>query len=211
MQLGPDFLFSCTEMVLARCYGQGRSERWIIPLRRRDQRGDEEEAMPDVFEVLGAAHRELEQMLDRMQYLIGGAAEPTAELREQGGSLAAAMISAVSQHEAAEEEYFWPAVKEKVADRDSLAADGIEQETEAKKLLAELDGMAPGNPRFIPLITQFNHAARAHIAYEERRVWPDLRAALSPSEAGQLGERIARATKAGHTRPHPHTPPSPAC
>src|SRR6202167_848379 len=101
-------------------------------------------------------------MLDRMQYLIGGAAEPPAELREQGGSLAATMISAVSQHEAAEEEYFWPAVKEKVTGRDSLAAGGIKQETEAKKVLAELDGMAPGNPRFIPLITQFNRAARAH-------------------------------------------------
>ena len=80
--------------------------------------------MPDVFEVLGAAHREVEQMLDRMQYLIGGAAEPTPELREQGGSLAGTLISAVSQHEAAEEEYFWPAVKEKVAGRDSLAAGG---------------------------------------------------------------------------------------
>jgi hypothetical protein len=164
--------------------------------------------MPDVFEVLGAAHRKVEQILDRMQYLIGGAAEPTPELREQGGSLAGTLISAVSQHEAAEEEHFWPAVKEKVAGRDSLAAGGIEQETEAKKVLAELDGMAPGNPRFIPLMTQFNHTARAHIAYEEQRVWPDLRAALSPSEAGQLGEKLARAAKAGPTRPH--TPPSPA-
>ena len=57
--------------------------------------------MPDVFEALGAAHREVEQMLDRMLYLIGGQAEPTAELLEQGGSLAAALISAVSRHEAA--------------------------------------------------------------------------------------------------------------
>jgi hypothetical protein len=48
--------------------------------------GGEEVAVQDVFEVLGAAHREVEQMLDRMQYLIGGAAEPTPELREQGGS-----------------------------------------------------------------------------------------------------------------------------
>jgi hypothetical protein len=27
--------------------------------------------MPDVFEVLGAAHRDVEQMLDRMRALIG--------------------------------------------------------------------------------------------------------------------------------------------
>jgi Hemerythrin HHE cation binding domain len=97
--------------------------------------------MPDVFEVLGAGHREVEQMLERMQYLIGGAAEPTVELREQGSSLVGALISAVSQHEAAEEEYFWPAVKEKVVGRGSLAADGIEQGTETIKVLTELDGM----------------------------------------------------------------------
>lgn len=35
--------------------------------------------MPDVLEVLGAAHREVEQMLDRMQALIGA----PAELRDQ--------------------------------------------------------------------------------------------------------------------------------
>jgi hypothetical protein len=76
-------------------------------------RGGREVAKLDVFEVLGAAHHEVEQMLDRMQYLIGGAAEPTPELREQSGSLVDALISAVSLHEAAEEEYFWPAVREK--------------------------------------------------------------------------------------------------
>jgi hypothetical protein len=162
--------------------------------------------MPDVFEVLGAAHREVEQMLDRMHALIG---VPT-ELRDQGGSLADSLITAVSQHEAAEEEYFWPTVKGKASDGGSLAADGIEQETESKKVLAELDGMAPDDPQFVPLMTKFDHAARAHIAYEEQQVWPGLRAALPADEAYGLGARLASATQAGPARPHPHTPPSPA-
>jgi hypothetical protein len=123
-----------------------------------------EETVPDVFEVLGAAHREVEQMLDRMQSMMGPPGRPAADLREQGGWLADAVISAVSQHEAAEETYFWPVVKERVADGDSLAAGGIEQETEDKKALTELDGMAPGDHQFIPLMTKFSHAARAHVA-----------------------------------------------
>ena len=114
--------------------------------------------MPDVFEVLGAAHREVGQMLDRMQAMMS----VPAELRDQGGALADTLISAVSQHEAAEELYFWPAVREKVSDGDSLADGGIEQETEGKKVLAELDGMAPGDQQFVPLMTKFAHAARAH-------------------------------------------------
>jgi Hemerythrin HHE cation binding domain len=162
--------------------------------------------MPDVFEVLGAAHRDLEQMLNRIQALIAA----PAELRDQGGSLADTLISAMSQHEAAEEQYFWPAVKQIARDGDSLAAGGIEQETEGKKVLAELDGMAPDHPRFVPLITKFDHAARSHIDYEEQQVWPGLRAALPADEAYRLGAKLARAAQAGPTRPHPHTPPGPA-
>lgn len=160
--------------------------------------------MPDVFEVLGAAHREVEQMLDRMQALIGA----PAKLRDQGGSLAGTLISAVSQHEAAEEEYFWPVVKKYAGDGGLLAAGGIQQEAEGKKVLAELDGMAPDDPQFVPLMTKFDHAARAHIAYEEQQVWPGLRAALPADEAYGLGAKLASATQAGPTRPHPHTPPS---
>jgi len=52
---------------------------------------------------------DVEQMLDRLQAMMVAAAESAAELREQGGSLADTLISAVSQHEAAQEEYFWPA------------------------------------------------------------------------------------------------------
>jgi len=166
--------------------------------------------MPDVFEVLGAAHREVEQMLDQMQSMMNSPGQPPSELRDQGGWLADAVISAVSQHEAAEEKYFWPLVKEKVADGHSLAVGGIDQETEGKKVLTELDGMAPGDPQFIPLMHKFTHAARAHIAYEEQQVWPGLRAVLSAEEAADLGEKLARATKAGPTRPHRHTAPDPA-
>jgi Hemerythrin HHE cation binding domain len=163
--------------------------------------------MPDVFEVLGTAHRETEQMLDRMQAMM---ATP-AELRQEGGSLADKLISAASQHEAAEEQYFWPAVKEKIiSNGNALAAGGIEQETEAKKVLAELDGMASDDPQFIPLMTQFAHAARAHIAYEEQQVWPGLKAVLTAEEADALGAKLASGTQAGPTRPHPHAPPSPA-
>jgi hypothetical protein len=150
----------------------------------------EEESVSDVFEVLGIAHREVEQMLDRMDAMMGA----PAELRAHGGALAGTLISAVSQHEAAEEAYFWPSVRERTADGDSLAAGGIEQETEGKKVLGELDGMAPEDPQFIPLMTKFAHAARAHIAYEEQQVWPAFGAVLPSDEAIRLGAKIASAT-----------------
>jgi hypothetical protein len=139
--------------------------------------------MPDVFEVLGAAHREMEQML----YLIGGTAEPAAELREGGGAL----VSAVSRREVIGEQYSWLAVQEGAAGGDPPAAGGAEQETVARKMLTEPDGTAAGDPLFIPLMTRFSRAARAHIACEERQVWPGLRTALPADEARWLGGELA--------------------
>jgi hypothetical protein len=114
--------------------------------------------MPDVFEVLGAAHREVEQMLDRMQAMMS----VPAELRDQGGALPDTLISAVSQHEAAEEEYFWPTVKEKVADGDSLAVGGSSGRPKASRRSRRAGRDGPDDQQFVPLITKFAHAARAH-------------------------------------------------
>ena len=52
-------------------------------------------------------------------------------------------------------------------------------------------------------------AARQHIEFEEARVWPGLRAALTAGTAAELGAKIADGTSTAPTRPHPHTPPTP--
>jgi hypothetical protein len=157
--------------------------------------------MPDVLEVPGAAHREMEQML----YLLRGAAEPTAGLRERGGAL----VSAVARHEAAEVQYSWPAVKVEAAEGDPLAAEGAEQETGAREMLTEPDGTAPGDPLFILLMTRFSRAARAHIACVEQQVWPGLRTALAADEACWLGGELAAAAKISPGRVIPAHPAQP--
>src|SRR5262249_47465286 len=114
------------------------------------------------------------------------------------------------RHEAAEEQYFWPAVRERVPDGNQLADEAIAQETEAKNVLARLDKASSGDAEFTALIAEFIPAARAHIAFEESQVWPTLRAALSAAEAEELGAKVRRAEDKGPTRPHPHTPANPA-
>jgi hemerythrin-like domain-containing protein len=114
-----------------------------------------------------------------------------------------------SRHEAAEEQYFWPTVRERVPNGNELADKAISQETKAKEILAKLDKAASRDKEFDDLIVEFIPAARQHIAFEENRVWPSLRESLSPAESEELGEKIQRAEQKGPTRPHPHTPPSP--
>jgi Hemerythrin HHE cation binding domain len=114
-----------------------------------------------------------------------------------------------SRHEAAEEQYFWPIVRQRVKDGPALADKAISQEQRAKEILARLDKCSSREEEFDRLLAEYIPAARQHIAFEESRVWPGLREVLTPDEAQDLGDKIQAAEDKAPTRPHPHTPPIP--
>ena len=119
------------------------------------------------------------------------------------------LIIEESKHEAVEEEYFWPAVRELVEDGDRLADHAIEQEQTAKRELDELRRLDAGDRRFEELLANHITDAREHIAYEEMTVWPALRRVITDERAERLGGKLEQAKKTAPTRPHPHTPPKP--
>lgn len=166
--------------------------------------------MADVFTVLAEGHRDVVQLLTELESLVGDADRPTPELVEHGGVLANRLVALESRHEAAEEQYFWPAVRTGVPGGGELAERAVGQESAAKELLARLDGMHPHDADFVGLIGEVARAGRAHISFEEDEVWPRLRAALPAHEAELLGRAVAAAAQLGPTRPHPHTPAKPA-
>jgi hypothetical protein len=114
-----------------------------------------------------------------------------------------------SKHEAAEQQYFWPAVERLGADGLRVAQLGLEQEAEADPVLADLDKLQADDEEFEERLVAFTSAARAHIAYEEAHAWPLLSASISADEAQLLGEQITTAKRLAPTRPHPHVPPQP--
>jgi hemerythrin superfamily protein len=135
-----------------------------------------------------------------------GASESELALRKK---MAEQLVIEESRHEAVEEMYFWPAVREKLPKGEELAGHAARQEQEGKRILDKLDKHQAGDPEFEQLLGQFIKDGREHIGYEEDEVWPSLRSVLSRDEAQQLGEKLEQAKKTAPTRPHPHTPPSP--
>jgi len=119
------------------------------------------------------------------------------------------LIIAESQHEAIEEQFFWPAVRKALDDGDDLADTAIAQEQEGKQLLQRLEDGTPGDADYTQALKEFIAAGRAHIAFEQKMVWPRFRAAVSREELEQLGRKLEQAKKMAPTRPHPDTPPSP--
>ncbi|HEU5025731.1 MAG TPA: hemerythrin domain-containing protein [Spirillospora sp.] len=168
--------------------------------------------MADVFTVLAGDHEEVKQMLTELE---AGSADASAasvrgeDGRRRRGEMVERLVIEESKHEAVEEEYFWPAVRELVEDGDRLADRAVEQEQSAKRTLDELMRLDAGDPRFEELLANLITDGRAHIAFEETTVWPALRRVISDERAERLGEKLAHAKKTAPTRPHPHTPPKP--
>lgn len=120
------------------------------------------------------------------------------------------LIIAESQHEAIEEQFFWPAVRKAIENGDALADKAIEQEQAGKKILQRLEDGKPGDPDYHEALQEFVKAGREHIAYEQDVVWPQIQAVMSREELEKVGEKLETAKKIAPTRPHPNTPPNPA-
>lgn len=164
--------------------------------------------MGDVFQMLKADHDAIAAVLGRLE-----AARPPADadpgwLRARK-RLVERLIIEETKHETVEEEYFWPAVREHVVGGDTLADEATGQEQQAKSILMELDGLDTGDARFEELLAGFIGAARAHLAFEETRVWPRLRRALTGTQAAKLGNAMKKGKSLAPTHPNPDIAPEP--
>jgi hemerythrin-like domain-containing protein len=165
--------------------------------------------MADVFTVLARDHQDVKGMLTELEKgptRASGATEDQLALRKK---MTEQLIIEESRHEALEEMYFWPAVRQHLGSGDTLADEATGQEQDAKQVLASLDKLGPGDAEFEQLLGKFIMDAREHIEFEESQVWPLMRTALPAERSAELGEKIAEGKKTAPTRPHPHTPPSP--
>lgn len=118
------------------------------------------------------------------------------------------VIIAESQHEAIEEQWFWPAVRRALDDGDALADKAIHQEQDGKKLLQLLKDAKPGQPQYQEALQAFVVAGREHIDFEQNEVFPKFEAAVSRDLLEKIGRQLETAKKVAPTRPHPGTPPS---
>lgn len=163
--------------------------------------------MADVFEVLSQDHEEIESILRTMGVGSDRPVPTSEELRRRRRALATRLVIVESRHEALEEAYVWPAVRELVAGGEELVDRAIRQETNGKELLSGLE-KADDN-QFEIILSRFALDGRGHIAFEEAQVWPALRSVISAAQAYDLGEKIEAGRTTAPTRPHPSTSASP--
>jgi hemerythrin-like domain-containing protein len=158
----------------------------------------------DAITFLRQDHQSVLGLLETLDGAPSGTGAESSGLKTMVNNL----IIAESQHEAIEEQFFWPAVRNAIGD--SLADKAIEQEQAGKKLLQRLEDGKPGDPDYHEALQEFVKAAREHIAYEQEVVWPQVEVVIGREDLEKIGEKLEAAKKMAPTRPHPATPPNPA-
>lgn len=162
----------------------------------------------DVTVVLTRQHNQVRALLVQLQATPSGKTGGAAEDLSARKSIVDMIAIRLSQHEMAEEKYFWPAVRKVLANGDELADEALRQEQEGTQTLARLGGLAPDSDRFDEGVEQLVAELRKHVAYEEF-VFARLREAMPQAERERLGRRLESAGTKRPARPHRRAPGEP--
>ncbi len=158
--------------------------------------------MPDAIVTLKSDHKEAERLFKQFEKLGEGALKSRR-------SVVDAIISALSQHAAIEEQVFYPAVRQALPEVESDVLEGLEEHHVAKWLLSELQDLEPDSERFTAKTTVLIESVRHHMKEEETELFPAVRAALGRTRLKEIGEELERARKIAPSSPHPKAPDAP--
>lgn len=149
--------------------------------------------MVDAFGVLRRDHEKVERTLASLEDgpNAGSGADQVELIARR--RLTQQLIADEAGHEAIEEQCFWPVVRARMPGGAALAEEAIGQERDASQALRKLDGLQAWDDGFEQLLREFITAAREHVTFEETKVWPGLREALSAEEVSELGDSLMKA------------------
>ncbi|MFI6155222.1 hemerythrin domain-containing protein [Kitasatospora sp. NPDC051170] len=140
---------------------------------------------PDILGEFAADHRELLELLDRIEAAPPGSAER--------GDLLARLTDLLFTHCAAEEEHLFPVVQHDVPGGGALVFSSIHDHLAIGQYLSDLQGVQPDDPAFATLLRGLADTLRRHLAGEEKALFPAARKALPAAARAELGDRLRQA------------------
>ena len=147
----------------------------------------------DAIDILLAQHNQIKQLFALVE-----SSEGEAQQREFDH-----LRALLAVHETAEEEVLRPVTRSDVPNGDAVADARMEEENEAKEVLANLEKLGCTSSEFMPKFLEFKKSVLAHAEHEEHEEFPGIRASKTPDELKKMGKRIKMAEKMAPTHPHP--------
>jgi hemerythrin-like domain-containing protein len=162
----------------------------------------------DVVSVIGWAHNQVKYLQEQLETIPGVREGGRVEQQRQRASIVDMMRIRLSEHEAAEEQVLWPAIRKALPRGDEYADTALKQEAEGKDLLEQLDGLGGTEDDFDELVEKLVKALRRHVAFEDR-VLLELSESMSEDDRAKLGRKVRHVQSRATTRQHPNAPDTP--
>lgn len=124
-----------------------------------------EQVVPaDAISLLKQDHREVEAMFGQFEQ---------AESKAEKGKLAAKICLALTVHATIEEELLYPPAHEEI--EEDLVDEAIVEHAGAKRLIAEIEQMSPGDHLFDAKVKVLSEYIKHHVKEEEKEMFPQLK------------------------------------
>jgi hemerythrin superfamily protein len=147
----------------------------------------------DVVAFLKEQHQHIKQ-------LFGAVAMSMGEERE---TAFVALRRLLAVHETAEEEIVHPAARKALPQGDDIIAARLDEENEAKTLLAQLEDLDIDSNEFSAKLTMLERVVLAHASAEERLEFEQLGNILDQKQLRNMRRAAEFAEKVAPTHPHP--------
>jgi hemerythrin superfamily protein len=141
----------------------------------------------------------LKEQHEHIKQLFGAVTMSTGDERERE-FIALRRLLAV--HETAEEEIVHPAARRALPQGESLIAARLQEENEAKTLLAQLEDLDIDSSEFSTKLTILERAVLAHASAEERLEFEQLAGMLDQKQLRHMRMAAEFAEKVAPTHPH---------
>jgi hypothetical protein len=161
---------------------------------RNAEPGNPDQDNTDIASMLTRQHDRVTALLQQVKAIPGVTKGGSQAQQAERSAIIGVVTVALSQHEAAEEEHFWPWVRSVLDDGDDLAGPAFGQEQEDKDLLTALGKTQASHERFDELAEELDKACRKHVAFEDRMLLK-LRTAASREDREAAGARFLRARR----------------
>nr|WSZ18828.1 hemerythrin domain-containing protein [Streptomyces canus] len=110
-------------------------------------------------------------------------------------------------HETAQEMIVRPVAKDTAGKEEADARN--EEESEANKVLAELEKLDVASPEFDAELSRFERSVVEHAEHEEQEEFPAVRAGCTEEQLRKMGKHLQSVEKLAPTHPHPTAAGSP--
>jgi len=149
----------------------------------------------DIIDVIGQDHGQARHLQLQLQTLPGASSGGRPDDLRRRAEAFVLLRAKLKAHEHAEEEVFWPLVRDRLPNGGDLAQRAEQQEHEAEGLLAQIESADPATPEFDELVRTLTSALRKHVAFEDT-VLAGLRERVDEAAREEAGRRFKAARSA---------------